>query len=298
MKRRDRDKLHRLDPALASQLEGVLARREAEAETPAEVPESCCDAAEAGQVPTEEAGPAPSTPTEASGSNHEEPVALAPEEPPESPVEAPEPAGDPGGPPNPVEPEEPSEGPRAPSSTDVVDAPHRGSYGEPIAEGYQEPLLPPEEFEVDGQTRLFSGGSIAPAKPEPEASAEEVDALLAKLQRALPFEDGDKLPDCKRSAEELSLLTWQEKSTRREDETFEHPPELDAELRGMSDPKLGEAWGWMSKRRYRGLSDRDLAVQREVYARSLGMLDLYGLDRQPECGGQSSFGVGRGDRRC
>ncbi|MGH1349170.1 MAG: hypothetical protein ACRBN8_47005 [Nannocystales bacterium] len=278
MKRRDRDKLRRLDPALASQLEGMLARREAE--TLEETPESCCEAAEADPMPRE-AGAAPSAPTEARGGNLKGP-ALASEEPPENPVETSEPTGDLGGSSRPVESEESCcEGPQTLSSTDVVDAPHRGSYGESFAEGYQEPLLPLEEFEVDGQTRLFSGGSVAPAKPEPETPAEEVDALLAKLQRALPFEDGDKLPDCKRSAEELSLLTWQEKSTRREDETFEHPPELDAELRGMSDPKLGEAWGWVNKRRYRGLSARDLAVQREVYARSLGMLDLYGLDRQP-----------------
>ena len=145
-------------------------------------------------------------------------------------------------------------------------------------EGFQEPLLAPEAMEIDGQGDLFGGGgSVAPA-PDDRSEESEVDALVSKLQGSLALEG---VPDCKRSAEELSLLTWRDKSTRREDEAFEHPPEFDDELRAMPDKKLAEAWGWLTKRRYRGLSERDQAVQREVYARSFGMPDLYGLGRQP-----------------
>ena len=50
MRRRDLDKLRRLDPALARQLEGVLERKEAaapaESSTAVEPPEAASDAAE------------------------------------------------------------------------------------------------------------------------------------------------------------------------------------------------------------------------------------------------------------
>ena len=47
MRRGDLEKLRRLDPKLASQLEGVLARRQVEAEGPSSAPEGRCEAAEA-----------------------------------------------------------------------------------------------------------------------------------------------------------------------------------------------------------------------------------------------------------
>ena len=237
MKSYDPDKLRRLDPKLAGQLEEVMARKEA-AEKASEGPE---------------AAPSP---------------ALAPRTPQDhvrAPEETPAASEAPGEPPAPREARRRRQKP-----------PRRSEF----AEGWQEPLLPPEAYEVEGQSGLFGGGgSVAAPDPE-EAEPSEVEALMAKLQRSLPFEE-EALPDCKRSAEELSLLTWQEKSTRREDVEFAHPAEYDGELRGMSDRELGEAWGWLTKRRYRGLSARDQAVQREVYARSLGILDLYGLVRQP-----------------
>lgn len=239
MKTYDPDKMRRLDPALADKLEAAMARKAEAAERAPERPEE------------------PPSPPAASGARLS--LDSAPQEAP-APSEAPE---------EPRPPREAGEGPREPERPG-------------FAEGYQEPLLPPEAMEVDGQSDLFGGGgSVAPPEPPSEAEADpaEVDALMAKLQGTLPFEEG--LPDCKRSAEELSLLAWQDKSTRREDEAFAHPAELDAELRGMSDRDLGEAWGWVTKRRYRGLSERDQAVQREVYARCIGMPDLYGLGRQP-----------------
>ena len=138
-------------------------------------------------------------------------------------------------------------------------------------------------MEIDGQGDLFGGGgSIAspcPADESEEESDGAVDALVEALQGSLAFEDSK--PDCKRSAEELSLPTWHHKSTRREDAEFEHAAEHAVELRAMNDNELAEAWGWVTKRRYRGLSERDQGVQREVYARCLGLLDLYGLGRQP-----------------
>ena len=264
MKRRDRDKLRRLDPALASQLEEVLARRAAETNPP-DAPGSCCKPSEV---------PSPTEPCECivKGQSVQDF-----EEAPGRPEEAANPVGAHGVGPSLGEAGDPSESPEAPSPAEAAEC----ANGESFAEGYQEPLLPPEAYEVDGQTPLLCGGSMAPPEAEDEpAEQAEVDALLEKLQRSFPFDDG-RLPDCKRSVEELSLLTWQEQSTRREDPEFEHPAEFDAGLRALSDGELGEAWGWVLKRRYRGLSPRDEAVQREVYARCLGMLDLYGLDRQP-----------------
>lgn len=151
-------------------------------------------------------------------------------------------------------------------------------------EGYQEPLLPSEEYEVNGQTLLLCGGTTASVsasedEEEPDPSG-EVDALLAELQCPLPLEGDHQLPACKRSAESQALPTWHQRSTRREDLVFEHPPEH-ADLRRLGDQALGARWGWVSKHRGRGLSSRDEAIQREVYARCLGVHDLYGLDWSP-----------------
>ena len=144
-------------------------------------------------------------------------------------------------------------------------------------EGYQEPLLSPEAYEVDSQALLFCGGSSAEVE-EPAAEAGKIDALLAGLQLELS-EEAD-LPACKRSAEAMALPVWRERSSRREGLEYAHPAEH-ADVRGKTDAELGERWGWLSKHRGRGLSARDEAVQREVYARCLGMADLYGLDLDP-----------------
>ena len=112
-----------------------------------------------------------------------------------------------------------------------------------------------------------------PSQLGEEPAVRAVQALVARLV--------EEQPDCKRTAEELSLSAWRTKSNRREGEAFALPPEFDVELRAMSDSELGIAWGWVTKHRYRGLSARDEAVQREVYARSLSIADLYGLARQP-----------------
>lgn len=242
MKPYDPDKMRALDPALAEKVEAAMARK-AEVNAPTEkAPEARCEA------------PSPPEPPKARLSFHE-----APQDASGQPEPSPEP-------------------PRAAEAAeDDCGAPQRPKDGD----GYQEPLLPPEAMEIDGQGDLYGGGgSVAPAPEEESEEESEVDALLAKLQRSFAFEES-VLPDCKRSAEELSLPTWQHKSTRRKDEVFEHPAEHDAELRAMSDRELADAWGWVTKRRYRGLSERDQSVQREVYARSLGLLDLYGLGRHP-----------------
>ena len=266
MKRRDLEKLRRLDPEMARQFEEqVLSKRggaNASTEAHGEPPEASaglpqCEGAERASLAAEEAEGAPRA-------AHTADAPLGPSQEAQDAAESPPP---------------PSDQPDRAEDKDACGEPGRPNF----AEGCQESLpLPPEAYEDgDGQRALLgAAGSVAPEiEDEPEAKESEVDALLAKLQTALPFEE--ETPDCKRSAEELSLLAWQDKSTRREDEMFELPAEYDAELRCMSDAELGEAWGWVTKRRYRGLSSRDQAVQREVYARSLGLLDLYGLARQP-----------------
>ena len=269
MKRRDLEKLRKHDPGLAGQLERVLAKRAA-----AQAAEETAPAASGGQEPR--------TPPEGCGGSCEPRGAEdGPPSPahsccaapaaPESAEEAPEQARPPEAPAEPqAADEEPCEAPSYPFTP----------------EGYQEPLLEPEAYEVDDQTLLFCGGSVAELEDDAEDAEEpkargETDALLAELQEALPFKTGkpgeENLPACKRSAESQALPTWQERSTRREGKEFEHPPEL-ADVRGLSDAALGERWGWLSKHRGRGLSARDEAVQREVYARCLGVPDLYGLD--------------------
>jgi len=265
MKRRDLEKLRRLDPEMARQFEEqVLSKRGANASTeaPGEPPEASaglpqCEGAERAALAAEEA-------EGASLAAHTVDAPLRPSQEAQDDAESPPP---------------PSDQPDRAEDEDACGEPGRPGF----AEGWQESLpLPPEAYEDGDGQRVLPGvaGSVAPEiEDESEAKESEVDALLAKLQTALPFEE--ETPDCKRSAEELSLLAWQDKSTRREDEVFELPAEYDAELRCMSDAELGEAWGWVTKRRYRGLSSRDQAVQREVYARSLGLLDLYGLARQP-----------------
>ncbi len=270
MKRADLEKLRRLDPKVAAQLERKLAEREAaraaekvgfarpaplagqEARAQPRVPEGLYS-----QRSAAEEAPSPLVPPTAGGRSE------APNEPEETPQAA-------------LDTCEQTQPATAPAERRVAEGAGEASVRVEFApEGFQEPLLPPEDFEVDDQTLLFCGGSTAEVEDALEEKPGETDVLLAKLQRALPFEAG--LPACKRSAESQALPTWRERSTRREDEAFAHPPEH-ADLRGMPDAKLGELWGWMSKHRGRGLSARDEAVQREVYARSLGMLDLYGLD--------------------
>ena len=268
MKRRDLEKLRKHDPGLAGQLERVLAKREAAqaAEEPAPVPAEDTEArtqpggCEGVCVPrgAEMAPPSPACSCSAASA---------------APVRAQEP-------PEQAPPPEPPAKPAA-DEDGCEEAPYPFTR-----EGYQEPLLEPEAFEVDDQTLLFCGGSVAELEDDTEDAAEpkatgETDALLAELQEALPFKLGkpgeENLPACKRSAESQALPTWQERSTRREGDAFEHPPEQ-SDVRGLSDAALGERWGWLSKHRGRGLSARDEAVQREVYARCLGVPDLYGLD--------------------
>jgi len=120
--------------------------------------------------------------------------------------------------------------------------------------------------------RASDGEDGGATKPSDE------DALVDELQRSLPLE-GEQ-PAWKRSAESQALPFWRERSTRREDLQFEHSRQH-ADLRRLDDQELGEKWGWVSKHRGRGLSSRDRAIQREVYARSLSVLDLYGLDWSP-----------------
>ena len=269
MKRRDLEKLRKHDPALAGQLERVLAKRDAAqaAEETAPVPAEDLEArAEPGGCGgsceprrAESASPSPARSccaAPAAPASAEEPPKQA--QPPETPAEP------------------------VPADEDVCETP---SYTF-TPEGYQEPLLEPEAYEVDDQTLLFCGGSVAELEDDAEDADEpkatgKTDALLAELQEALPFKTGkpgeENLPACKRSAESQALPTWQERSTRREGEAFDLPPKH-ADVRGLSDAALGERWGWLSKHRGRGLSDRDQAVQREVYARCLGVPDLYGLD--------------------
>lgn len=269
MKRRDLEKLRKHDPGLAGQLERVLEKREA-AQAAEETP----------PAPKVELEPR-TQPGGCGGSCERRGAGDGPPSPAHSCCAAPAAAGSAEEPP---ELTPPPEAPAEPQATDE-DACEAPPYTF-TPEGYQEPLLEPEAYEVDDQTLLFCGGSVAELEDDAEDAEEpkatgETDALLAELQEALPFKTGkpgeENLPACKRSAESQALPTWQERSTRREGDAFEHPPEQ-ADVRGLSDAALGERWGWLSKHRGRGLSARDEAVQREVYARCLGVPDLYGLD--------------------
>lgn len=142
-------------------------------------------------------------------------------------------------------------------------------------EGLKVSLFGSQAFEnADGQHELGFDDGKRPGV-EPEVSGDTVDALLAELQSELSGE-GD-LPACKRQAESFAVPTWHERSERSHRLEFEQPAEFEA-LTSMPDKELSKNWGWTLKRRYRGLSKRDKAVQREVYARCLGHDDLYGRD--------------------
>lgn len=145
-------------------------------------------------------------------------------------------------------------------------------------EGLLPSLFASQAFEnADGQHELgFDDGKRPGA--EPEVCGDAVDALLAELQSELSGE-GD-LPACKRQAESFAVPTWHERSERSHRLEFEQPLEFEA-LTSMPDKELSKNWGWTLKRRYRGLSKRDKAVQREVYARCLGFSDLHGRDLAP-----------------
>ena len=149
-------------------------------------------------------------------------------------------------------------------------------------EGLKASLFGSQAFEnADGQHELgFDDGKRPGA--EPEVCGDAVDALLAELQSELSGE-GD-LPACKRQAESFAVPTWHERSERSHRLEFEQPLEFEA-LTSMPDKELSKNWGWTLKRRYRGLSKRDKAVQREVYARCLGHDDLYGRDLAPAASG-------------
>ncbi|MAT07309.1 MAG: hypothetical protein CL424_19950 [Acidimicrobiaceae bacterium] len=145
-------------------------------------------------------------------------------------------------------------------------------------EGLQPSLFGSQAFEnADGQHELGFDDGKRP-RAEPEGCGDVVDALLAELQSELSGE-GD-LPACKRQAESFAVPTWHERSERSDRPEFEQPPEFEA-MTSMPDKKLALNWGWTLKRRYRGLSKRDKAVQREVYARCLGFSDLHGRDLAP-----------------
>lgn len=140
-------------------------------------------------------------------------------------------------------------------------------------------LFGPSAFEnADGQWDFGVEDGKVPSASEPDSEGGpggEVDALLAELQTELLGERD--LPACKRSAETFAVPTWHERSERSRREEFEQPPKF-APLTQMSDARLASDWGWVLKHRGRGLSKRDQAVQREVYARCLGAGDLVGLD--------------------
>jgi len=186
-------------------------------------------------------------------------------------------ARDAGTPESPATPSCPAEAPTASSEA----SPPLSERSANLSLSFQKPVdaseggaaLPASE---EGAATAGSSRSEASPSASEVSQAREVADLVASLAT-----DNEVIPDCKRSAEELSLPTWQTKSSRREDAEFGLPAEFDEELRAMTDAELGSAWGWLTKRRYRGLSSRDLAVQQEVYARCLGILDLYGLGRQP-----------------
>jgi hypothetical protein len=132
-----------------------------------------------------------------------------------------------------------------------------------------------------GQHELgFDDGKRPGAEPEVQGGV--VDALLAELQSELS-EEGD-LPACKQQAESFAVPTWHERSERSHREEFEQSPEFEW-MTSMADKKLSKNWGWAQKHRGRGLSKRDKAVQREVYARCLGFSDLHGRDLAPAATG-------------
>ena len=116
MRRRDLDKLRKLDSKLASQLEGVLARSKGGVETPPESPEAALAGCEPGESPRcDDAGDEPRAAVSAPGRAYQAPVSPETAGPSQAPVSAPGPAGVEEDPPKPGRAEVAYEEPPAPS---------------------------------------------------------------------------------------------------------------------------------------------------------------------------------------
>ncbi len=150
-----------------------------------------------------------------------------------------------------------------------------------IPGGVQWDLFSPDWLEEAAAT-TGDGGDDEDAG---EGSA-ELDEVLGDLQQSLGFGG--------RSSYEVPELAQVAELPVDEDARayVEHPDGFGF-VREMTNPELADRLGWLYKHRGRGLSELDVAVQREWTARALGVGYFYGRDRDPALPPQLVELVGR-----
>jgi len=94
-----------------------------------------------------------------------------------------------------------------------------------------------------------------------------------------PDPESERMPGQKDEAH-VGVPVWQVRSSRRDAPQFEHPPELDAQMRSLGDAALVEQWAKVAGLRRAERGERDEALEREVFARCLGYEELISLKQE------------------